>query len=471
MAIEKNITMRQYNGTDYDTLYPATTVKQVQGLSDELNSNELPVGTIMESTNPNFPNKMKGTWLPCDGSAIDKTKYPELWNATENSPMNIMDYLKIKNNPTNGATTVTKIKKINGVYYILASVIEPQGKTKYKYYQYPVVFYNASSDLSTEWNMVILPTEIPSTTDANYCELWDICYDETKKLFYIVGECPPNTNSPSGSTVPMYWSGSTIESAVPQLNFDYINSYNNIITNCIYINGNVYACYEYYNSNTQLRILGASNYIINFATKNRYEPYICGDTIFYLSIFGSSTQLSYLYGWPINNISSKNYRMSNFSLYSASIAFVDNDRLFIYSVGDNNNDPFLILVDAKIDNNNPNSYYIITYREYVTNIRKGSINSGKYFIRKDKVYKRADDISPIGRIKVNFDLISKYFSNASSNYSPYVNSDNNLVVGDDIIVLQPALNNNFDQEDKPILISSKKCIPEMFNSYIKASLN
>ena len=33
MASEKNITMRQYNGVDYDTLYPKTKVEQVEGLS------------------------------------------------------------------------------------------------------------------------------------------------------------------------------------------------------------------------------------------------------------------------------------------------------------------------------------------------------------------------------------------------------------------------------------------------------
>ena len=32
MASEKNITMRQYNGVDYDTLYPKTKVEQVEGL-------------------------------------------------------------------------------------------------------------------------------------------------------------------------------------------------------------------------------------------------------------------------------------------------------------------------------------------------------------------------------------------------------------------------------------------------------
>ena len=82
MVVNKNITMKQYNGTDYDTLYPATTIKQVQGLSDELNSNELPVGTIMRSSDTNFPSKMKGTWLPCNGTVIDKTKYPELSSIT-----------------------------------------------------------------------------------------------------------------------------------------------------------------------------------------------------------------------------------------------------------------------------------------------------------------------------------------------------------------------------------------------------
>ena len=34
MASEKNITMRQFNGTDYDTLYPKTRIEQVDGLSD-----------------------------------------------------------------------------------------------------------------------------------------------------------------------------------------------------------------------------------------------------------------------------------------------------------------------------------------------------------------------------------------------------------------------------------------------------
>ena len=33
MATTKNITMKQFNGTDYDTLYPKTNVEQVENLT------------------------------------------------------------------------------------------------------------------------------------------------------------------------------------------------------------------------------------------------------------------------------------------------------------------------------------------------------------------------------------------------------------------------------------------------------
>lgn len=45
MATNKNITMRQYNGTDYDTLYPKTIASQVEGLED-ISSTKVYTGTI-----------------------------------------------------------------------------------------------------------------------------------------------------------------------------------------------------------------------------------------------------------------------------------------------------------------------------------------------------------------------------------------------------------------------------------------
>lgn len=45
MATNKNITMRQYNGTDYDTLYPKTIASQVEGLED-ISTTKVFTGTI-----------------------------------------------------------------------------------------------------------------------------------------------------------------------------------------------------------------------------------------------------------------------------------------------------------------------------------------------------------------------------------------------------------------------------------------
>lgn len=45
MSTNKNITMHQYNGTDYDTLYPKTTASQVIGLED-ISSVKVFTGTI-----------------------------------------------------------------------------------------------------------------------------------------------------------------------------------------------------------------------------------------------------------------------------------------------------------------------------------------------------------------------------------------------------------------------------------------
>ena len=45
MSTNKNITMKQYNGTDYDTLYPKTTASQVIGLED-ISSVKVFTGTI-----------------------------------------------------------------------------------------------------------------------------------------------------------------------------------------------------------------------------------------------------------------------------------------------------------------------------------------------------------------------------------------------------------------------------------------
>lgn len=107
MATNKNITMKQFNGTDYDTLYPKTIASQVDGV---YNKNE----TLTNSTKASFglPNTavpddvfkqiqqsssrdvadlskigdclttarkdLGNKWLLCNGDEIDASKYPEL---------------------------------------------------------------------------------------------------------------------------------------------------------------------------------------------------------------------------------------------------------------------------------------------------------------------------------------------------------------------------------------------------------
>lgn len=45
MATNKNITMKQFNGVDYDTLYPKTIASQVEGLED-ISTTKVFTGTI-----------------------------------------------------------------------------------------------------------------------------------------------------------------------------------------------------------------------------------------------------------------------------------------------------------------------------------------------------------------------------------------------------------------------------------------
>ena len=52
MSTNKNITMKQYNGIDYDTLYPKTTASQVIGLED-ISSVKVFTGTIGTSWTEN----------------------------------------------------------------------------------------------------------------------------------------------------------------------------------------------------------------------------------------------------------------------------------------------------------------------------------------------------------------------------------------------------------------------------------
>lgn len=109
MATERNITMKQFNGIDYDTLYPKTIASQVDGvynkeetisdttkalyglssaavpddafkkMPDKVNETSdtiNPVGTIQTTVRTDLGDN----WMLCDGSSFDPTEYPDLAN-------------------------------------------------------------------------------------------------------------------------------------------------------------------------------------------------------------------------------------------------------------------------------------------------------------------------------------------------------------------------------------------------------
>ena len=97
MAEKKNFTIENYNGTDYDTLYPETNSGQVLLDSNAQTSTTLPSGSTLDDAlailgNVNqFDNRYKvgdtmitartnlgDKWLLCNGEAIIPNVYPEL---------------------------------------------------------------------------------------------------------------------------------------------------------------------------------------------------------------------------------------------------------------------------------------------------------------------------------------------------------------------------------------------------------
>ena len=74
MATEKNITMKEFNGTDYDILYPKTKVIQIDGFDDSI-AKIVPVGSIYWYASTTIPDG----FLLCDGSKIGRTDYASLF--------------------------------------------------------------------------------------------------------------------------------------------------------------------------------------------------------------------------------------------------------------------------------------------------------------------------------------------------------------------------------------------------------
>ena len=82
MGIEKNIIMKQFNGTDYDILYPKTTADQIENVYTEnqiLSSGttskyQLPVGSLPDAVFNKLLEAMPWTLIQdCWGVYVDCT--------------------------------------------------------------------------------------------------------------------------------------------------------------------------------------------------------------------------------------------------------------------------------------------------------------------------------------------------------------------------------------------------------------
>lgn len=95
MAENKNFTMKEYNGTDYDTLYPETNSGQVlldstaketlnlsgnptvdDGFNEIAAGGAFRVGDVLTTARTNLGDK----WLLCNGDEFDSSEYPDLAN-------------------------------------------------------------------------------------------------------------------------------------------------------------------------------------------------------------------------------------------------------------------------------------------------------------------------------------------------------------------------------------------------------
>lgn len=173
MAEKKNFTIENYNGTDYDTLYPETNSGQILLDSTAQALTNLPSGSTLDNalqsitkdggsyqigdTLTTARTNLGDKWLLCNGQAISNTEYPELssllksvydfnWSSMGTTPYTITElatdddvflvasdyYLFVTNTLTGDASSWTKLysigshntfkaRRLNGNFIGLAS--------------------------------------------------------------------------------------------------------------------------------------------------------------------------------------------------------------------------------------------------------------------------------------------------------------------------------------------------------------
>ena len=450
---------------------------------DKLEDTMYPVGTIMESTDPNFPSKMKGTWLPCDGRAIDKAKYPELCKVLPNY-FNTNSSLKV-----NGWTDeimknfiITNASETNGYYCILGynySVGEqPQSSSSSNKYGNPVIVYKATGDdLETPWDCSVLPVNhVSSITATQYSEPDSIAYDVVKNEFVVVGNAQPSTFSGAGKHVGCVWHGSNFDNMVADSTFEsvtydkYLKCATSTPYGVIYIfysQGDVYSVLEHYGHPTV-----SSDFMYHSDKKNfKFE------TMFY----DENTQK--VYKAYIDN--SNEYKLSSFvfdgsvksSEFIVSYSLSDSYSDVLVTIGNNvksyfksyeysnsYKQPFCLYSLGKGDSRVAISEYTPSY--FLANNFSGKIwcKVGDKYVGGTVLF--SDGFTDIYKLNIVNENIEFYFTSYQEYPSIYMFS-----AGDILLISSKKLNgSNYSSLCVPSVFV-KKALPIKSGAYIKASLN
>lgn len=138
MANKYNFTIENYNGTDYDTLYPETNSGQVlldkaaqtatglasgKTVSDALaqiteDGGAFQVGDTLTTVRTNLGDK----WLLCNGASVDASLYPDLNQMIMTDPTKASSYRDITK--TAQTTKGYRAKKLNGKYFITGTPLQ-----------------------------------------------------------------------------------------------------------------------------------------------------------------------------------------------------------------------------------------------------------------------------------------------------------------------------------------------------------
>ena len=290
MATNKNITMKQFNGTDYDTLYPKTVASQVDGVYNKeetltdgtkaiygLDSKAVPddvfakiptffepVGTIKTTVRTDLGDK----WLLCNGAIVDPATYPELCALLPSSDPR-ENWVVAENFPTDTNTNNIKAVYDNGYYVAWISSDNTNGQYMY------------ATSLNGPWTTAYVLTSGSTFSIANIKYL---------NGYWII--CGRITNATGRDTI--YYATSLNGTwTLKRLGTD-TNTY---INDIMYRNGSYIACGATMNSSSYASLIYYSSSLDGTWTKksvsgNRYLDKIKYENGYYIAI-GSQMYDSY----------------------------------------------------------------------------------------------------------------------------------------------------------------------------------